>query len=181
MSYQDMSRSAYVKNNTLTNDRLVCCWCFTPLQHLMSYQDMLISTYVKNNTLTNDRLVGCWSFTSLQHLRSYQGRYRIVTVIHSWWLFSIALLGNQATSTLSQCPTQWHYPDTELVCPCPMRIMPSAMMGSDKYKFLQIIGLTQLWFELPFFHTGSLHYTKSATASGFKGTCYSWRTWYQNL
>ena len=45
-------------------------------------------------------IYGCWSLTYLQQLRSYQDVYRTVTV----QLRSTAPLGNQAASTVSQCP-----------------------------------------------------------------------------
>ena len=63
-------------------------------------------------------LVHCWSFTSLQHLRSYQG-------------------------TMTQYPTQAHYPDTDVISPCRILLMPSTRLGSDKYQFYK----TLFWLE----------------------------------
>ena len=37
---------------------------------------------------------------------------------------------------------QSHYPDTEPTSPCPIIIMPSTRLGSEKYQF---IGLKKLW------------------------------------
>ena len=54
---------------------------------------------------------------------------------HSWWLYSAAPQGDQAVSTMTQCPTQSHYPGTELTSPCPSLIIPSTYLGSDKYQF----------------------------------------------
>ena len=83
-------------------------------------------------------LVGCWSFISWQYLRSYQDRYRHVTV-HNHGDFvncSAALLADQATSTMTEYPTQLHYPDSEPTSPCPVLVMSSARLGSNKYQFL---------------------------------------------
>ena len=62
---------------------------------------------------------------------------RVVTCrsVHSWWLYSAALLGNQATSTMTKYPTQSHYPDTVLTSPCPVLIMPKARLESDEFQF----------------------------------------------
>ena len=50
--------------------------------------------------------------------------------VHSWWLCSAAPLGNQAISTMTRYPTQLHYPI--LISPCPILIMLSTWLGSDK-------------------------------------------------
>ena len=55
---------------------------------------------------------------------------------HSWWLYYAAPLGDHATSTMSWYTTQSHYPDTEPRSPCPILIIPSAWLGSDKYQLL---------------------------------------------
>ena len=65
---------------------------------------------------------------------------------HSWWLHSAASLGHQTAGTRTCYPTQSHYPDTEPTGPCPILIMPSARLGSDKYKF-KVIGLTRPEFK----------------------------------
>ena len=54
---------------------------------------------------------------------------------HSWWLYNAASLEHQPTSTMTCYPTQSHYPDPELNSLCPILIMPSASLGSDKYQF----------------------------------------------
>ena len=54
---------------------------------------------------------------------------------HSWLLYSAASLGHQAASTMTCYPTQSHYPNTELTSPCPIIIMLSARLGSNKYQF----------------------------------------------
>ena len=48
---------------------------------------------------------------------------------------SAAPLGNQVVSPMTQYPTQTHYPDTELSSACPIILIPSFRLGSDKYKF----------------------------------------------
>ena len=45
---------------------------------------------------------------------------------------SSALLGHQATGTMTCYPTQSHYPDPEWTNHCPILIMPSTRLGSDK-------------------------------------------------
>ena len=57
-----------------------------------------------------------------------------------WQLYSAALLGHQATSTMTCYPTQLHYPDTEPTSPCHILTMPSSRLGSSKYQF-KVIGL----------------------------------------
>ena len=41
----------------------------------------------------------------------------------------------QATGTLPRLPTQSHHRDTELTSPCPIPVLPSTRLRSDKYKF----------------------------------------------
>ena len=77
-------------------------------------------------------LVGCWSFTYLQHLRSYQDSE------HSWWLYSAAILGNQAAGTMTWYPTQSHYPDTELTSvTSTILLIPGARLGRHKDKLYE--------------------------------------------
>ena len=45
--------------------------------------------------------------------------------VHLWQVYSADPLGNQATSTMTQFPTQSNYPDTEPTSPCPIVIMLS--------------------------------------------------------
>ena len=68
------------------------------------------------------------------------GRVPTCDSAHSLWLYSTASLGHKATMTCY--PTQSHYPDTEPTSPCPILIMPSAWLGSDKYQF------KSNWFDL---------------------------------
>ena len=53
--------------------------------------------------------------------------------VHSWWLYSAVSLGHQTTGTIACYPAQWHYPYTERPSPCPILIIPSTRLGSDKY------------------------------------------------
>ena len=54
-------------------------------------------------------------------------------------VYSAATLGDQAANTTNQYPTQSYYPHTELTSPCPILLMPSAWLGSDKYKFYKAL------------------------------------------
>ena len=63
--------------------------------------------------------------------------------MHSWRLCSAASLGHQATGTMACYATQSLYPVTEPTSPCPILIMMSARLGSNKYHF-KVIGLTRL-------------------------------------
>ena len=53
-----------------------------------------------------------------------------------WWPYSPAPLWDQASSTMTQCSTQSHYPDPEPTSPCPILIISSTWLGSDRYQFL---------------------------------------------
>ena len=65
---------------------------------------------------------------------------------HSWQLFSAALLGEWATSTMTLYHTKSYYLDTEPTSPCPILIMPSTWLGSDKYQFLSHwLDSTRVW------------------------------------
>ena len=76
--------------------------------------------------------------TSWTHLRLYQYEYWLVTV-HSWQLYSAALLREQTTSIMMWFPTTIHYPNTELTSPCPRTVMPSARLDNDKYNFCKLL------------------------------------------
>ena len=71
-------------------------------------------------------------FYALATSKVILGRVWTCDSAHSWWLYNTAPLGNQATSTMT---TQAHYPDTRPTSPCPIIIMPSTWLGSDKYQF----------------------------------------------
>ena len=58
---------------------------------------------------------------------------------HLWRFYSASPLGDQADNTTTWYPDQSHYPDTEPPSHCPVLIMLSACLGSDKYK---VSGLT---------------------------------------
>ena len=59
---------------------------------------------------------------------------------HSWRLHSAVPLGDQATGTMTQYPTQSHYPDNVLSSPYPIILMLSARLGSDKYQVIGFLG-----------------------------------------
>ena len=99
--------------------------------------------------------------------------------VHLWRLYSAALLEHQATSTMTCYLTQSHYPDTELTSPCPILIIQSIRLGSDKYQFLKSFGLTRPGFQnckvwirthdlqiLQSYRTGSGRSTHSVTSTG---------------
>ena len=54
---------------------------------------------------------------------------------HSWWLYSAASREHQAVGTMTCYPIQSHYPDNEPTSPCPILIMLSDTLGSEKYQF----------------------------------------------
>ena len=76
------------------------------------------------------RLLGVYVFTGCKVISGWLPTW---VSAHSWQLYSAAPLGNYATGTLTQYPTQSHYPDTELTSPCPIPLMQSAGLGNDKY------------------------------------------------
>ena len=55
--------------------------------------------------------------------------------VHSWQLHSAARLGDETTGTMTQLPTQSHYPDTVITNPYPILIMLIARLGREKYQF----------------------------------------------
>ena len=81
--------------------------------------------------------------------------------VYSWWLYRSATRGHHAAGTT----TQSYYGDTELTSIFPILLVPNARLGSDKYLFDKVIGLTQPRLELMPFRTGSLRSSDSATAS----------------
>ena len=84
--------------------------------------------------------VGRWGFTSLQHLRSYQDGYCLTfDSAHSWERHISTPQGNQATVTISRYPTHSHYPDIETTSLCPILIMLSTRIGSDKNQFHKML------------------------------------------
>ena len=63
------------------------------------------------------------------------GRVPTCDSAHSWLLDSAASLEHEAAGIMTYYPTQSHYPDTERTSPCPILIMLSARLVSDKYQF----------------------------------------------
>ena len=64
-------------------------------------------------------VVGCWNFAFWQHVRSHKEGSRLVTVRTNGAFYNVASWRCQAFSTMTQYPTQSHYPDTELPSPSP--------------------------------------------------------------
>ena len=54
---------------------------------------------------------------------------------HSWWHYTVVHLEDQTIGTMSQYPTQSHYPDTELTSPYHILLLLSATLGSVMYQF----------------------------------------------
>ena len=89
-----------------------------------------VSSNYANNILATSKVVS--------------GRVPTCHSVHLWRLYSAARLGNQVASTMTQFPTQSHYPDTEPTSPCPILIMSSTRLGSDKYQFKSLVWLDQV-------------------------------------
>ena len=53
--------------------------------------------------------------------------------VYSWRLNNAAPLENQVTSNMTWYPTKLHYPDTASTSHCPILIMLTTQLGSDKY------------------------------------------------
>ena len=68
-------------------------------------------------------------FTPYQHLTSYQDVLTCDSA-HSWRIYSAASLGHHDLH-----PTHSHYPVTDPISPCPILIMLSTRLGSNKYQF----------------------------------------------
>ena len=73
--------------------------------------------------------------------------------VHSWRHYSASPLGNQAVSNMTWPPTQSHYLDTEPTSPCPILVMPSIWLGSDKYQLCKSL----LWILLESNSPSSVH------------------------
>ena len=83
---------------------------------------------------------------------------------HSWWLYSAAPLGQQTASTMTWNLFQSYYPDNEPTSPCPILIMPSTWLGSDKYQFCKSLVWLDHGIEPTISHTQDQCSTDSATA-----------------
>ena len=106
-----------------------------PLTLDMVRSSLCNSKYSEAHLLVSFNCFVCRCFTSWQHPRSYQDGYRLVGSAHSWRLYSAVSQEHQTTSTMTCYPTQSPYPDTEPTSPCPILIMTSIRLGSDKYQF----------------------------------------------
>ena len=56
---------------------------------------------------------------------------------------SAAPMGDKTTSIMTQLLAQPHYPDTGLTNPCPILVIPSARLGSEKHTFCKPL----VWFD----------------------------------
>ena len=68
--------------------------------------------------------------------------------------------GTERTRTMTCYLTQLHYPGTEPTSPCPILIMPSARLGSDKYQF------KSHWFDSTRFRSSNLRIPQSPKTGG---------------
>ena len=75
----------------------------------------------------------CLLFYALATSKAISGRVPTCDSAHSWRHYSAAPLGNQGTA---------HYPATEPTSPCPIIIVLSTWLESDKYQF------SSRWFDL---------------------------------
>ena len=72
---------------------------------------------------THKRSLSFIEFYDLATSKAISGRVPTCDDADSFSLFSAAPQGNQATSTITQYPTQSHYPDTDITNPCPMLLI----------------------------------------------------------
>ena len=97
----------------------------------------------------------CCYFTSWQHLRYYQDGYQLVTV-STQGHFIVLLHWEITISTMTWYPTRSHYPDNEPTSPCPILIMLSAWLQSDKFQF------SSHWFDSTTVRTHEARISRSA-------------------
>ena len=81
--------------------------------------------------------VGLLELNILATSKVISGKVLIYDNVHSCRFHSAAPLRDQSTRTIMWYPTQSHYPDTEPMRRCPILIMLSAWLGSDKHGFLK--------------------------------------------
>ena len=109
----------------------------------------------------------CWGFTSWQHLRPYQ-KENWLAIVHTQYDFIVLPPLAWESTLLAHWP---NFPLSHIILilskptPCIIQVMPSARLGSDKYKFGKPLVWLDPGIKLPTFHMGSLRATDSATAS----------------
>ena len=89
-----------------------------------------IFLYTEISCIVN--LVRCWR--SWQHLGSYHDGYQLVTVCTDGDFVVLSHWEIKPLTPWLDIPLSY-YPDTELTCPCPILLMPSARLGRNKYQF----------------------------------------------
>ena len=108
----------------------------------VSNKDKLYLTKVSHKELQISLLL----FYVLAKSKVISGRVPTSDCAHSWRHYSVASLGNQAASTMTWYPTVSDYPGTEQTNPCPILILPSTSLGSDKNQFWShCFGSTKVW------------------------------------
>ena len=113
---------------------LLAPWPDIPHSHviLTQRQPVLALSHIKcqcDKLLVWFLFVYCFTFLATSKVIS--GGVLTCDSTHSWCLYSVVPLGDQATSTMSQS----HYPDIEPSNPCAILIIPSTWLSSGKYQF----------------------------------------------
>ena len=101
------------------------------------------STHSAILSYNKSKLIYPFSFILVFMSYKYSWSYQAFDRMHSRQFYSAAPLGNQATSTMNQYPTQPHYPDTEPYGPCSILGMLSAKLGNENLSIVYAIVLTQ--------------------------------------
>ena len=104
--------------------------------HGTGYRTAAMATPLPNSSLTRCEVV----------LHGYGGgEGRVVLTCdtdsgHSWRLHRVASWGHQTAGTMTCCPTQSYYPDTEPTSHCPILVMPTpprvVFMNIHTYSYL---------------------------------------------
>ena len=133
--------------------RLLGCACATWLQIAIATSSSHQYKYTKGHPSTTpvDTKLSRWSNILCSHIililskpsKVISGWLSICDNAHSWRFYSATPLGNQAISTMTWCPTHSHHPVTEPTSPCPILLMQSARLGSNKYRFYKSL----LWLD----------------------------------
>ena len=98
----------------------ICMWCNREI----------------SSKMVSAQVFFCWLFYILATSKVISGRIMTDDSAQPWRLDSAASLGDQGSSIVTWYPTQLHSTDTEPTSPCPILIMPSAWLCSNKYQFL---------------------------------------------
>ena len=92
-------------------------------------------TYKEKNSIETIHILLVW-LLDLYVLATSKVISGWVPTYDSAQLYCAAPPGHQVTGIMTQ------YRHTELICPCPIRLIPSATLGGDKYQFYKSV----VWF-----------------------------------